>query len=173
MANGKYGPWITEEGLMKIRKWCEEGAEDVDLIQAMGITSSTFYVWLKRYPEMAEAITRGRGGACELIENALFQRARGGFKRIKKPVKRRMRKYDPETGKCILDEEIYEDREELVYITPDTQAIKFFLENKDPENWGRGAGGDEPGKGDTVEDAIKDAMARERLQEETVHELAD
>lgn len=158
---------------MKIQKWCEEGAEDVDLIQAMGITSSTFYTWLKRYPEIAEAITCGRGGACELIKNALFLRARGGVKRLKKPMKRRVRTYDPQTGKCIRDEEIIEEREEEVYVPPDTNACKYWLDNRDPENWGRGGAGNENEKGDTVEDAIKDAMERERLQEETVHELAD
>lgn len=160
MANGKYGKWITEDGLMKIQAMCEQGVTDEELIGAMGITSSTFYDWLKKYPEIKEAITCGRGGACELIKNALFQRARGGFKRVTKPVKRRVRRYDRETGKCILDEEIIEDKDELIYVPPDTRAIMFFLENRDPENWGGGREDDPARK--SLEDELKEALEREK-----------
>jgi len=135
MATGKYQKWITEEGLGQIRRWCEEGADDTQLIDAMKITSSTFYAWLKDHPEISEAIALGRGRARVQIENALFIRAKGGKVELKKPFKRRIREYDPATGKCILDEEIYEDRTVEEYIPPDTQAIKFWLTNRVPDRW--------------------------------------
>lgn len=135
MAQGKYQKWITEEGLGQIRRWCEEGADDKQLAEAMEITSSTFYTWKKEHPEISEAIALGRGRARVQIENALFIRAKGGVQTVMKQKKRRIREYDPDTGKCIRDEEVYEALPEEEYIAPDTAAIKFWLINRAPDRW--------------------------------------
>ncbi len=135
MATGKYQKWITEEGAGQIRRWCEDGATDEELMDAMGITSSTFYAWKQNHPEISEAIALGRGRARVQIENALFIRAKGGKVELKKPFKRRIREYHPATGKCIRDEEIYEDHIVEEFIPPDTAAIKFYLINRASDRW--------------------------------------
>ena len=135
MATGKYQKWITEEGAGQIRRWCEDGATDEELMDAMGITSSTFYAWKQNHPEISEAIALGRGRARVQIDNALFIRAKGGVVTVMKQKKRRIREYDPDTGKCIKDEEIYEALPEEEYIAPDTQAIKFWLINRASDRW--------------------------------------
>lgn len=135
MATGKYQKWITEEGLGQIQRWCEDGATDEELIDAMKITSSTFYAWKQDHPEISEAIALGRGRAHVQIENALHFRAKGGKVQLKKPFKRRIREYDPTTGKCIRDEEIYEEHIVEEYVPPDTQAIKFYLTNRVSDRW--------------------------------------
>lgn len=115
--------------------WGEDRLTDEEIARAMGISPSTFYAWRTSHPEISEAIMRGRRCALVQIRNALRERAKGGTKRLEKPMKRRIREYDPATGKCIRDEEIIETAFEEVYIAPDTQAIKFFLTNKDAEHF--------------------------------------
>ena len=36
---------------------------DAEMAKEMGISSSTFYEWLKKHPEMSETVTRARTGA--------------------------------------------------------------------------------------------------------------
>lgn len=135
MAAGKYGEWLTEDGLLQLVMWAEDGMDDAALAKAMGISSSTFYAWRKSHPEISEAIMRGRRCALVQIRNALRERAKGGKQRLKKPVKRRIREYDPHTGKCVRDEEVVELVDEEIYVAPDTTAIKFYLANKDAEHF--------------------------------------
>lgn len=144
----KYDEWRTEDGLLQLTMWAEDGLDDIALRKAMGVSESTFYTWKKRFPEISEAIRRGRRCALVQIRQALRARANGGVQVLKKPKKRRIREYDPATGKCIRDEEIYEIHEEEIYVPPDTNAIKFYLTNKDGEHFaekveltGRGAMG--------------------------------
>ena len=151
----KYDEWLTEDGLLQLTTWAEDGMDDVHIRQAMGISESTFYAWKKRFPEVSEAIRRGRRCALVQIRQALRERARGGVQVLKKPKKRRIREYDPVTGKCIRDEEIYETYEEEEYIAPDTSAIKFYLTNKDAEHFAEKV--EVTGKGElTLEELLND-----------------
>lgn len=135
MAKGKFENWITPEALARISDWAANGLDDKQIYGQMGITSSTFYDWVKKHPEISEAIARGRGRACAQVENALFLRACGGVQSVLKQKKRRIREYDPDTGKCIKEEEIYEALPEEEYVAPDTAAIKFWLINRAPDRW--------------------------------------
>lgn len=135
MAKGKYEKWITPEGLGKIQGWAEDGLDDRQIYEQMDITSSTFYVWVNSYPEISEALARGRGRAQARVENSLFERACGGVRVLMKQKKRRVREYDPVTGKCVKDEEIFVALPEEEFIPPDTPAIKFWLINRAPERW--------------------------------------
>ena len=131
----KYDGWLTPQGLDRIEQLCGKGLTDKELAAAMHITDRTLREWKEKYSGISGAIERGRVGAQEQIENALFQRALGGVRGVLKPVRRKIREYDEHTGKCIREEEIVELHEEEVYIPPDTNAIKFYLTNRDPEHW--------------------------------------
>lgn len=135
MAKGKFQIWLTERGLGMIEGWCGDGLTDGELARKMGIAESTLYDWVKRYPEISETMRRGRGGAQVQIENALFQRAKGGFFTVEKPVKLRRRQYDPVTGKCVKEEEYIHVADEEIYVPPDTKAAIFWLSNRAPERW--------------------------------------
>ena len=131
----RYDEWRTEDGLLQLTMWAEDGLDDVQIRKAMGVSESTFYTWKKRFPEISEAIRRGRRCALVQIRQALRARANGGVQILKKPIKRRVREYDPITGRCTRDEEIIEYVDEQVWVSPDTNAIKFYLVNKDSEHF--------------------------------------
>lgn len=135
MAWNRYDEWLTERGLGMIEAWCQDGLEDRELAQVMKISPRTLRDWKTRFALIANAIQRGRGGAQVQIENALFQRAKGYKETVHKPMKRRVREYDPETKRCIREEEVVDIVEEEIYIPPDTNAAKFWLSNRAPERW--------------------------------------
>ena len=132
----KYDEWLNERGLGLIEGWAGDGLDDEQLARAMRINPRTLREWKKKFSEISAAILRGRGGAQVQIENALFQKAKGFHAKVHKPMKRRVREFDPETKRCIREEEIVEIVEEEIYVPPDTNAMKFWLTNKGPERWG-------------------------------------
>lgn len=137
MAKGKYAQWISEDGLAKAAAMAIK-MTDAEMAEAMGIAASTFYEWLKRYPEMAEAITRARAGTDaravnDSVEGALLATALGGVQVVHEPVKVRIRGFD-ERGKAFEREEIVLTEKE-VYIKPDVKAQIFWLTNRVPERW--------------------------------------
>ena len=79
MARAKYAEWLTEQGLERLAEMAPR-LTDAEMAKEMGISSSTFYEWLKKHPEMSEAVTRARTGAdarasaCGEGENRLRRR---------------------------------------------------------------------------------------------------
>ena len=137
MARGKYKEWLTEDGLKKLAEMAPR-LTDAEMAREMGVSSSTYYDWLKRYPEMSEAVTRARAGADarainESVEESLLDAARGGIRTLKKPMKLRRISFD-ERGRRVENEEIvYAD--EQVYVHPNVKAQIFWLTNRAPERW--------------------------------------
>ena len=74
---GKYHDWITEEGLLKIEGWARDGLTDEQIAHNMGISPSTLYEWKKKYPEISEALKKGKEVVDREVENALLKRALG------------------------------------------------------------------------------------------------
>lgn len=68
MARAKYAEWLTEQGLERLTEMAPR-LTDAEMAKEMGISPSTYYDWLKKHPEMSEAVTRarthGRGRARE------------------------------------------------------------------------------------------------------------
>ena len=71
----KYEDWLTEDGLLQLVMWAEDGLDDQQIARAMGISKSTFYAWRKRFPDISDAVRRGRVGALVQIRQALRARA--------------------------------------------------------------------------------------------------
>ena len=55
------------------------GKLDRDIYEQLGIGERTFYTWRKKYPELAEAIDRGKTEINKLVEAALVKAAIGYF----------------------------------------------------------------------------------------------
>lgn len=122
---GKYHDWITEEGLLKIEGWARDGLTDEQISHNIGIHPSTLYEWQKKYPEITEALKKGKEVIDRQVENALLKRALG---------------YEYEEIKQIIEkDEKGRDRKRVEKITrhvlPDTTAQIFWLKNRKPNEW--------------------------------------
>lgn len=99
----------------------------------MGINVATLYRWKEAHCEICNALKKGREISDYIIENALFQRARGYTATVKKPIKVKRPYYDDD-GRRIDAEEVVIAEEE-VHIPGDVTAQIFYLKNRKPSNW--------------------------------------
>ena len=74
---GKQDGWIKGEGLKTICEWAKYGLTDKQIIENIGIGRTTFYSWIKKYPDFAEAIKKARIQTNIEIENAMIDLACG------------------------------------------------------------------------------------------------
>lgn len=128
--------WTSPDGLLWIEGWARDGLTMAQIAERMGVSEATLYRWVKRYPEMDEAIERGRGPADVEIENALHRLAKGYIVKLKKPVKLRTEIQEEGRGKSV--KERIEYVEEEVYVKPDARAQIHWLQNRKPGQWGKG-----------------------------------
>ncbi len=120
MARGKYEYWLTKEGLTLLEGWARDGLVDAQLAHNIGISTCTLYEWKRRFPEIGEALKKGKEIVDMEVENALLKRALG--------------------YSCteVIEEESSEGnrrRETKKFIPPDVTAQIFWLRNRKPEKW--------------------------------------
>lgn len=121
MAKGKFQEWLTPEGLLKIEGWARDGLTDEQIAQNIGIRAATLYEWKKRFPEISEALKRGKEVVDRQVENALLKRALGyEYEEIKEKF---------EGG--VLTERTVTKKE----VVADTTAQIFWLKNRKPDTW--------------------------------------
>lgn len=124
MASGKYKGWLTNEGLIKIEGWARDGLTDEQITRNMGISPSTLYEWKKKYPEISEALKKGKEVVDRQVENALLKRALG---------------YDYEEVKTLIEDVDGKKKKKVEktvkHIAPDVTAQIFWLKNRKPEIW--------------------------------------
>lgn len=99
----------------------------------MQISLSTLYEWKKKYPQISEALKKGKEVADRFVENALYMRAVGIEKKITKPVKIKEATY--RNGKKVSEKESIAYVEETIYYPPDVTAIIYWLKNRKPAVW--------------------------------------
>jgi len=136
MAKGKYEHWLRKENLALLESWATERT-DLELAEKIGITRSTLYQWIKTYPDISDAISRGRTDArkCAEVEETLGKRATGYTIELQKAIKVKRVEYDETTGRRLREVETVEYAIEQQHVPADVQAIKFFLTNRAPERW--------------------------------------
>ena len=133
MAKGKYEQWIKPEGLLKIEGWSRDGLTKEQIAKNMGISRDTLNEWEKKYPDISDTLKKGKEIADIQIENALFERARGGIHKVKKNFKLKETYYDESGRKC--EKERLETAIDEVYTPGDTTAQIFWLKNRLPDKW--------------------------------------
>ena len=74
---GKYRDWITEEGLLLIEGWARDGLTDEQIAHNIGIRRETLCVWKNKYPNISNALKKGKEVVDRQVENALLKRALG------------------------------------------------------------------------------------------------
>ena len=137
MARGKYKAWLEPAGLARLAEMAPR-LTDAEMARKMGISASTYYDWLKKYPEMAEAVTSARAGADarannERVERSLLDMATGYVQKITVLKKVRTVSYDEQGRRIERDEWL--PREEEAYVAPSVKAQIFWLTNRMPERW--------------------------------------
>lgn len=121
MAKGKYQEWLTKEGLLKLEGWARDGLTDEQIAENIGISRQTLYDWKNRYPDISDALKRGKEIVDREVENALLKRALG-YQYTE------TRTETDETGKVKTVEIVKE-------VAPDVTAQIFWLKNRKPDMW--------------------------------------
>lgn len=121
MAKGKYQKWLEPEGLLLLEGWARDGLTDEQLAHNMGISRDTLYAWKNKYPDISDALKRGKEVVDIQVENALLKRALG---------------YDYQEERV----EVSEDKgrkvvQTIKHIPADTTAGIFWLKNRRPDKW--------------------------------------
>jgi transposase len=70
----KYRPDFPER-VKHMMKW--DGLTHKQCAKSLSISEDTFYKYIKRYPEFAEAVKEGEKSIVLELENALFKKATG------------------------------------------------------------------------------------------------
>jgi len=131
MAKGKYHEWIEPDGLLKLGAWARDGLVDEQIAENMGIHPSTLYEWKKKYPEISEALKKGKEVVDIQVENALLKRAMGyTYEEVTK--ERTPIRY--EDGKPV-EWELKVTKKILKEVQPDVTAQIFWLKNRKPVEW--------------------------------------
>ncbi|MCT9852856.1 helix-turn-helix domain-containing protein [Priestia megaterium] len=127
MAKGKYEKWITEEGLVLLEGWARDGLTDEQIAHNVGVSRSTLNDWKKRYPDILDALKKGKEVVDLQVENALLKRALGyEYEEITKESQwnEKTNKYELVITKSIKKRQ-----------APDTIAQIFWLKNRRPDKW--------------------------------------
>lgn len=69
--------WLTSDGLLLIEGWARDGLIDKQIAKNMGISIATLTRWKNAYPEIRNALSRGKDVVDREVENALLKRALG------------------------------------------------------------------------------------------------
>ena len=77
MASGKYQQWLEPDGLLLLEGWARDGLTDEQIAHNIGISRGTLYDWKKAYPDISNALKRGKDVVDIEVENALLKRAMG------------------------------------------------------------------------------------------------
>lgn len=126
----KIDKWLKKKGLEEITLLARDKNNTIATIaRHIGISASTFYNWLNKYPEIEEAFENGRKGVDEEVENAFFKMCTGYHEKVIKVHKVKRTKFD-ERGKRIEEFEELVPVEEEQYIPPSVAAQKFYLCNR-------------------------------------------
>ena len=115
----KAAEWLQEDKLSRVEKWAGQGLIDEQIAHNMGVATSTFYEWKKKYPEFSEALKSGKTIVDTQVENALLKKALGY--EYKETTYR--------NGKV--------DKIVVKQMAPDTTAQIFWLKNRKPEIWNK------------------------------------
>ena len=138
MARGKYQEWLTDEGLIKLEGWARDGLTDEQISHNMGISRQTLNDWKKKYPDISDALKKGKEVVDLQVENALLKRALGY--RYEEVTKEERPVFD-EAGNAVLDENgnrifaMQPIKVVVKEVQPDVTAQIFWLKNRRPDKW--------------------------------------
>ena len=126
--------WLEPDMLLLIEGWAREGLIDKEIAQKMNVSEATLSNYKKKYPEVKEALRKGKELVDIEVENALLKKALGYNAVIQKAFKVKDIVYG-ENGRKVSETERIEYAEEEVHIPADTTAQIFWLKNRKKAQW--------------------------------------
>ncbi len=126
MAKEKYKEWIEPDGLLKLRAWARDGLSNEQIAHNCDIAEGTLYEWKKKYPEIDEALKKGKEIVDIEVENALNKRALG-YQYTEEKVETTKDK----DGNVLSRKVTRIDK----HVSPDLGAIVFWLKNRKSSTW--------------------------------------
>ena len=117
--------WLEEDNLMLLECWARDGYTFQDIANRIGISGSTLTAWRKTYPEIHEALRKGREIIDYKVENALLKSALG-YKTKEVKVTTTIK-----FGKVVETIKEVTDKEQA----PNVSAIQCWLYNRLPQKW--------------------------------------
>lgn len=130
----KYQEWLQKNKLILLEAWARDGLSDEQIAKNMGIATSTYYEWKKKYVEFSEALKKNKEIVDIEVENAMHKKALGYNVPIRKAFKVKEVLY--ENGKKIKETEKIEYADEEMHIPADTTAQIYWLKHRQREKWG-------------------------------------
>lgn len=125
----KVDEWLTEDSLMLIECWARDNFSQNDIAEKIGIPPKTLSGWKYTYPQLKEAMQKGKEIVDYRVENALLKRALG-YKTTE--VKTIMSGLPDANGNRQVRIEKTEKE-----IPPDSTSCLAWLNNRKPEEWKR------------------------------------
>ena len=117
--------WLEEDNLMLLECWARDGYTFQDIANRIGISISTLRMWRREYPDINNALKKGREIIDYKVENALLKSALG-YKTKEVKVTTTIR--DGEVVETIKE---VTDKEQA----PNVSAIQCWLYNRLPNKW--------------------------------------
>lgn len=117
--------WLEEDNLMLLSCWCRDGYTFQDIANRIGISKSTLRTWRDKYPEINEALKKGREIIDYKVENALLKSALGYKTKEVKVTTTIKRGEVVETIKEVTEKEQ----------APNVYAAQCWLYNRLPKKW--------------------------------------
>ena len=132
---GKYAEWLTDDGLTRIFGWARDGLAEPQIAQNMGVSMVTLIEWKKRFPQILNALKRGKEPVDIQVENALLKRALGyEYDEVTEETERFPVGKPDEAGDRVFIEKT-KIKTRHVVVPPDTTAQIFWLKNRKPKQW--------------------------------------
>ncbi len=115
--------------ILQIEGWARDGYDDKQIAEMLDLDPTWFCKVKSQFPQLTQALKKGRQPLEVLVENALFKRATG--LKVKTTV-RKWDVYEDDKGEFHNVQIVQETETEL---PPDTGAAMAWLKHKKPEVW--------------------------------------
>ena len=123
MAKSKW-PAVRER-FAEIEIWLRDGLYEKQIIERLAVGKTSFEKYKREHPELAELLLRGREAQNQEVVNSLFKNATGFYYFVTEAVK----------VKDANGDERVEVVELKKFSMPQTDAAKYWLNNRDKKNW--------------------------------------
>lgn len=126
--------WIKPDNLTLLTAWARDGLIDKEIAEKMNVSPPTLYKYKKMFPQIVEALRKGKELVDVEVENALYKKALGYNVSVQKAFKVKDIVYN-ENGKKVSETERIEYAEEEIHVPADTTAQIFWLKNRKRKDW--------------------------------------